>query len=138
MRTMSRDHSKVFCCRTRFYVSGIATGHFNEFLEIWTLWTAILTSILFSRLSLDLREVSAGTQDGGQVLTRTSRSITSLTQDLSCEDMLSTEHDDFLDGMPPVGGHFDAETDTLQSQAPDIGAPSVRREAGYSCGIGGR
>jgi len=55
-------------------VVGIATGHLTQFIEIWTMWTAVLTSILLSHLTLDLREVSAD-GDGSEMLSRTLRSM---------------------------------------------------------------
>lgn len=56
-------------------VIGIATGRLTEFIEIWTMWTAILTSVLLSRLTLDLREVHAAEVDSYELFSRTLREL---------------------------------------------------------------
>ncbi|KZT04437.1 uncharacterized protein LAESUDRAFT_727911 [Laetiporus sulphureus 93-53] len=54
-----RDTVLCFAFLCVINVIGIATGRLPEFIDIWQTWTAILTSVLLSRLALDLREVSA-------------------------------------------------------------------------------
>ncbi|KZT04435.1 uncharacterized protein LAESUDRAFT_761006 [Laetiporus sulphureus 93-53] len=54
-----RDTAICFAFLCVVNVIGIATGRLPEFIDIWQTWTAILTSVLLSRLALDLREVSA-------------------------------------------------------------------------------
>lgn len=56
-------------------IIGMATGHLTQFIEIWTTWTAILTSVLLSHLALDLREVSAAEGSGNEVFSRTLRTL---------------------------------------------------------------
>ncbi|EED85643.1 predicted protein [Postia placenta Mad-698-R] len=56
-------------------IIGIATGHLTQFIEIWTTWTAILTSVLLSHLALDLREVSAAEGSGNEMFSRTLRTL---------------------------------------------------------------
>jgi len=57
-----RDTVSCFSLLCAINVIGMATGRLTEFIEIWQIWTATFTSVLLSRLSLDLREVS----DSGQ------------------------------------------------------------------------
>jgi len=40
-------------------VIGIGTSRLTEFIEVWATWTCILTSVLLSRLALDLREAGS-------------------------------------------------------------------------------
>ncbi|KZT07031.1 uncharacterized protein LAESUDRAFT_725365 [Laetiporus sulphureus 93-53] len=54
-----RDTTLCFAFLCVVNVIGIATGRLTEFIDIWQTWTAILTSVLLSRLALDLREASA-------------------------------------------------------------------------------
>ncbi|KAH9926789.1 uncharacterized protein B0H18DRAFT_1005588 [Fomitopsis serialis] len=76
-------------------VIGIGTGHLTEFLEIWTLWTAIFTSILLSRLSLDLREVAAAESDGGEVFSRTLRDTPSFARPDSGDSTMLSPIDEY-------------------------------------------
>lgn len=48
----------ILCFGTLCIVNiiGIVTGHLTQFIAVWTTWTAIFTSVLLSRLVLDLRE----------------------------------------------------------------------------------
>ncbi|TFY56865.1 hypothetical protein EVJ58_g7378 [Rhodofomes roseus] len=57
-------------------VVGIATGHLDQFIEVLQVWTATLTSILLSRLALDLREASAAEEgNSGEFFSRTLRNV---------------------------------------------------------------
>ncbi|KAH9928654.1 uncharacterized protein B0H18DRAFT_999924, partial [Fomitopsis serialis] len=55
---------------------GIATGHLDEYIWILQNWTATLTSVLLSRLALDLREAfAAQSGDSTDFFCRTLRDI---------------------------------------------------------------
>ncbi|KAH9836385.1 uncharacterized protein C8Q71DRAFT_858367 [Rhodofomes roseus] len=63
---MLRDTLLYFTLLCIVNITGIATGHMNitigglyctcEFIEVWQLWSTILTSVLLTRLTLDLRD----------------------------------------------------------------------------------
>ncbi|EPT01324.1 hypothetical protein FOMPIDRAFT_1023260 [Fomitopsis schrenkii] len=65
MGILLRDTVLCFSFLCIVNIIGIATGRIKEFIAIWQAWTAALTTILFSRLALDLRELSAAEDDGG-------------------------------------------------------------------------
>ena len=64
-----------------------------------------LTSILLSRLSLDLREVNGGYTDGGEVLTRTLRDIPDFVHSADPDDDLSARPSaDHTGEVHPIDG----------------------------------
>lgn len=58
-----RDTAVCFGILCLLNTIGIATGHLSQFIEIWAVWTSLLTSMLMSRLALDMRDVNAAESD---------------------------------------------------------------------------
>ncbi|KAI0725499.1 hypothetical protein C8Q72DRAFT_888610 [Fomitopsis betulina] len=107
--TLLQGTVKTFTLLCLINVIGIATGRLDEFLEIWTLWTAILTSILISRLSLDLREVNSAYIDGGEVFTRT------VLRDIP--DFIHSESADSNHSEQLSSHHARAEVDSIDEES---------------------